>query len=37
MTVANFVEKHSKDLVSTRHDFLELREELQEVVPVMFL
>lgn len=32
MSVANFVEKHSQDVVSTRHDLLELREELQEAV-----
>lgn len=32
MSVANFVEKHSQDVVSARHDLLELREELQEAV-----
>lgn len=32
MSIANFVEKHSQDVVSTRHDLLELREELQEAV-----
>lgn len=32
MAVANFVEKHSQDVVSARHDLLELREELQEAV-----
>ncbi|CAK9092020.1 unnamed protein product [Durusdinium trenchii] len=30
IAVTNFAEKHSKDVVSTRHDLLELREELQE-------
>jgi len=32
ITVTNFVEKHSKDVVSARHDVLELREELQEAL-----
>lgn len=32
MSVANFVEKHSQEVVSARHDLLELREELQEAV-----
>jgi len=32
MSIANFVQKHSQEVVSSRHDLLELREELQEAV-----